>query len=40
MKAGSSNPFGVFDSANIEKLREVALNYLNNIASEEKGYLY
>ena len=35
-RTGSSNPFGVFDSANIENLREVTTSYLNFISNQEK----
>ena len=33
---GASNPFGIFDSANIGKLKESTMNYLNHISTEEK----
>ena len=34
--SGSANPFGIFDPANLEKLREVVKKYLNNISEQEK----
>ena len=33
---GASNPFGIFDPANIGKLKESTMNYLNHISGDEK----